>query len=266
MTDPLNSWSEDNSRLYRLIAPVAVPARAEQIATLLSLLPFEPDAEFHVVDVGAGEGILSACLLACFPRATVTTLDGSADMREQTQQRLARFGARGQVAAFDLAQTGWHTHLNNADAVLSSLCLHHLSETEKQQLFAVIYRALSPRGVLAIADLVEPQRPEAAALFAASWDLVTKQQSIQLTESPQLFEIFQQVEWNLYRYPDPYDKPSPLYHQLQWLHQTGFVGVDCFWMQAGHAIYGGYKAGAGGRRSVPFDIALRIANQELSGQ
>ena len=68
MTGQLNSWSEDNSRLYRLIAPVAVPARAEQIATLLSLLPFERDAEFHAVDVGAGEGILSACLLASCPR------------------------------------------------------------------------------------------------------------------------------------------------------------------------------------------------------
>ena len=59
MSDQPNFWSEDNSRLYRLIAPVAVPARAEQIAVLLSLLPFEQDTAFHVVDVGAGEGILS---------------------------------------------------------------------------------------------------------------------------------------------------------------------------------------------------------------
>jgi hypothetical protein len=117
--------------------------------------------------------------------------------------------------------------------------------------------------VLLIADIVEPQRPEAAALFAGSWDHITRQQSIQLTESTHLFEVFQQVEWNLYQHPDPYDKPSPLYQQLQWLHQTGFTGVDCFWMQAGHAVYGGYKTDSGARRAMLYDVALAIANQEL---
>ena len=36
-------------------------------------------------------------------------------------------------------------------------------------------------------------------------------------------------------------KPSPLYAQLKWLEQAGFEGIDVFWMQAGHAVFGGWK-------------------------
>ena len=32
-------WSEDISELYRKLAAIAVPARTEQIATLLTLIP-----------------------------------------------------------------------------------------------------------------------------------------------------------------------------------------------------------------------------------
>ena len=38
--------------------------------------------------------------------------------------------------------------------------------------------------------------------------------------------------------------PSPLFDQLAWLSEAGFEPVDCFWLLAGHAVYGGYKNGA----------------------
>jgi tRNA (cmo5U34)-methyltransferase len=49
------------------------------------------------------------------------------------------------------------------------------------------------------------------------------------------------LRWNLFTdpEPDPYDKPSPLLKQTQWLEKAGFVDVDVFWMLAGHAIFGG---------------------------
>jgi tRNA (cmo5U34)-methyltransferase len=47
----------------------------------------------------------------------------------------------------------------------------------------------------------------------------------------------------MYRYPDVdgIDKPSHLLDQLKWLEQAGFAEVDVFWMQAGHALFGGRK-------------------------
>ena len=51
----------------------------------------------------------------------------------------------------------------------------------------------------------------------------------------------------MYRYPDPsdtIDKPSTLFEQLTWLAQAGFAEVDVYWVQAGHALFGGRKGTA----------------------
>ena len=52
------SWSEADSQLHQKLALAAVPTRSEQIATLLTLLPFNPAEPFRAVELGCGEGIL----------------------------------------------------------------------------------------------------------------------------------------------------------------------------------------------------------------
>ena len=55
--------------------------------------------------------------------------------------------------------------------------------------------------------------------------------------------IQQELRWNLYRYPDPdFDMPSTVPEHLAWLEEAGFERADLFWLKAGHAVYGGYKA------------------------
>src|SRR5262245_55503896 len=112
MAETQNLWTEDDSQLYQGIASIAVPDRAEQIATLLTLLPFNPDESFRAVEIGSGQGILATTLLQCFPQATLLALDGSPAMRAQTAQRLELFSPRGSVAAFDLGSAAWHTTLD----------------------------------------------------------------------------------------------------------------------------------------------------------
>ena len=88
--------------------------------------------------------------------------------------------------------------------------------------------------------------------------------SIEQTLSRDLFQQFEQEHWNLFHYPDPdFDKPSPLFEQLLWLQAVGFAVVDCFWMQAGHAIYGGYKRT--NERGLKFEDCLDIAHKILNG-
>jgi tRNA (cmo5U34)-methyltransferase len=238
------AWTEADSKLYRELATVAVPARDEQLATLLTLLPFGQDVAFRAVELGCGEGFLSEALLECFPSASIVALDGSAEMRAQATERSRRFGSRVSVAAFDLAASDWLSRLQGFDCLLSSLCLHHLPGREKRRLFAAIAPQLSPRGALLVADLIEPQRPEARDVFAATWDHIAQAQALATHGSTRPFEKFVQERWNHYRFPDPVDQPSPLFDQLMWLREAGFAVVDCFWLQAGHAIYGGYKTRA----------------------
>jgi hypothetical protein len=51
---------------------------------------------------------------------------------------------------------------------------------------------------------------------------------------------------------------------LTWLSEAGFAVVDCFWLQAGHAIYGGYKApDEATAPRVSFTAALRAVQAAL---
>lgn len=262
MADIAEKWTEEDSKIYQALAAVAVPAREEQIAALLMLLPFGQAETFRVIELGCGPGTLAFALLDRFPGATVVGLDGSPLMRERAAGRLNRFGPRASLFPFDLAAPDtWLDHLQEADCVLSSLCLHHLPGPAKQELFTAVVGRLSARGAFLIADLVAAQRPEAAALFADSWDRLAQAQSRAASGADHLFEKFLEAEWNYYRFPDPADQPSSLFDQLAWLKAAGLAVVDCFWLQAGHAIYGGTMAGqpAVSNPALSFTAALQSA-------
>ena len=257
------TWSETDSELYRRLAPVAVPDRAEQIAAILTLVPYAEDATFRIVELACGEGLLALALLTLFRQARYLGLDGSDSMRAAAAVRLAAFGSRAQTARFELAAQDWLPQADGAGLIVSSLAVHHLPDEGKR----VLYRALCPRlaadGALLLADLVAPARAEIADLFAGSWDCAVERQARRLPDGGARIAAFRKAHWNHFRYPDPVDQPSKLSDQLRWLSEAGFVVADCFWLRAGHAIYGGYRAG---NRAVPADRfarAVEIAEKTL---
>jgi tRNA (cmo5U34)-methyltransferase len=252
------AWTESDSRLYQELAAVAVPDRVEQMAALLTLLPFGPGDVGRVVELACGEGRLSEALLDAFPSASVLALDGSDDMRARAAGRLRRFGQRAEVAGFALEAADWWSLTEGADAVVTSLAVHHLDAAGKQRLFEAMATRLNPAGALLIADLVQPLRAEALELFASSWDYSAERQSSAPPGSPRAFEEFLRTHWNIFRYPDPVDMPSPLFDQLVWLRQAGFESVDCFWLRAGHAVYGGYRGGRNAD-SPPLQVSAALA-------
>jgi len=256
-------WSIDQSNQYRQVAEVAVPDRPGQMAAILTLLPFRAADSFRIVELASGEGRLAYALLRGFPHASLLALDLEESMRRETADRLRDFGTRASVAAFDMAASDWHGMLDGADVVVSSLCIHHLDGVQKQELFQAVSARMSDRGAFIIADLILAARAEPREVFAATWDQAAESASVSVTGSRAAFEMFQSVGWNYFRNPDPFDKPSPLFDQLVWLKQAGFAVVDCFWMQAGHAIYGGYKSAEDGG-GLPYADAYAAAQAALT--
>ncbi len=267
MTEDPSRWQESWSPIYQALAAVAVPDRAEQIATLLSLIPFGTDEPFRVIEAGCGEGYLSQAILIAFPQAQVLALDGSELMRETTTQRLAAFKGRFGVDEFDLFDDTWVERTEGVDVVLSSLAVHHLDDAQKWQLFEHIGQRLSQRGALLIADLIDPGHRQVNQYFGDTWERSAATQSDEIVGNTAPYDLFRKEEWNLFRFPDPdVDKPSRLIDQLNWLKQAGFAVADCFWLQAGHAIYGGFMSDEEVTNPVRFEPALIIAQQVLGDQ
>jgi trans-aconitate methyltransferase len=240
----MSGWTEHDSETYRDIADVAVPRRQEMVATLVSIVPFAHEEPLKILELGSGDARVAQALLTVFPRSTLTALDGSDSMRRDAAKRLALFGERARVAAFDVTALDWWDRMFGVDLIVSSLCLHHLNNAKTQYLYKAAAERLSPRGALLIADLVDPQHPAARRLAADQWDAQARLQADALG-APDLFQRFVDARWNHLRFPDAGDQPSALFHHLVWLRHAGFAAVDCVWLNAGHAVFGGFKqAGA----------------------
>ena len=237
-------WEEDESQVFLRYGPLFVPRREEQIDTVCRLIPADSYEEFKVAELGAGDGALASAVMSSFPNCRYLALDGSELMRARLQSTPESQAGRLQVAPFDLADTEWRTCLPSPlRCVLASLIVHHLNADGKRQLFSDVASRLEPGGAFIMIDLVEPTSSQARDAYARQWDEDVRV-SVQVSgKGPEAYELFRNDHWNFYSdpTPDPYDQPSPLADQLNWLRDAGFSEVDCFWMYAGHAIFGGYK-------------------------
>ncbi|HLI51344.1 MAG TPA: methyltransferase domain-containing protein [Thermomicrobiaceae bacterium] len=237
-------WQEDDSAFFARYGDVITPSRAEQHAMINALIPAERNEPFRVVDLACGAGGLIGAILDHFPLARGIAYDGSDHMLVVAADNLSRFENRIEFRKFDLFDRSWLANLDEpVRAFVSSLAIHHLDGESKQQLFRDLYEHLEPGGALLIVDLMRPVNARAYDAYAENWEAAVEEQFRALPDGDWLYQIFRD-RWSFYRDPpdnDPTDKPSKLTEQLGWLREAGYVEVDCFWLRAGHAIYGGYR-------------------------
>jgi tRNA (cmo5U34)-methyltransferase len=236
-------WTEADSERFAQLGDVYVPCREEQRRVLLDLIPAQTCEPFTLVELAAGDGTFAKAVLERFTRCGVVALDGSEVMLERERHLLAPFAERAKMRHFALERDDWRAMLPSPlRCVISSLAVHHLSGAEKRRLFADVAGRLEPGGALLLADLVEAATARVAGIFGSQWNDAVRDNTARFNDARAL-DQFRADRWNFYRLdvPDPVDQPSRLVDQLDWLREAGFRVVDCFWMHAGHAIYGGYK-------------------------
>ena len=238
-------WTEQDTKDFIQFGKYFVPHREMQFQTVATVIPELPDGSY-IVDICCGEGHLCEYLLENIPNINILAMDGDADMLQQTAARLARFEGRFKTAQFDIFKDDWRTFDVPVGAFVSSLAVHHLDGPQKQQFYKDLASQIIDGGCFIIADLIRPEREEGKAIAALQWDKAVMERSLAFEGTLSGFEAFERTGWNSYRDPnfenDPVDKPSTLNEQMQWMRDAGLTNVDMYWMMAGHAIFGGYKA------------------------
>ena len=235
----MGAWTEHDSAHFLDLGRFYVPARARQMETIAGLVPRLPAAP-RVIDLCCGEGLLGEAILAAQPEAAVLGLDGSPTMREASERRLARFADRYATAPCDLHALELPPGAP-LRAVVSSLALHHVDHEAKPALYRRLHQALAPGGALLIADLVRPAGAAAWEHAAEAWDAAVRAADAAEGAGGTAWSRFQDDRWNWFRFPDAFDKPATLAQELGWLAAAGFTGVDAFWLDCGHAVYGGWR-------------------------
>ena len=202
------------------------------------LLPFAEQDEFTFLDLGAGTGAASRAILSLYPRSTAILADFSAEMMRAGEREMEPFTGRYRSVEFDMAAAGeWPAAIPAAlDAVVTSMCVHHLPDDRKQGLFAEIAASLAPGGWYLNYDPVRAEDP----LVEATWERVRDREDPEAAQRRHHRSPLEQARWdNHVRYI------IPLGPQLEYLRAAGFEGVEVYWRHLENVIYGGRRPPAG---------------------
>jgi tRNA (cmo5U34)-methyltransferase len=201
---------------------------------MASLLPFGEQEAFTFLDLGAGTGAASRTILDAYPRSTAILADFSAEMMRAGERELQRFAGRYRYVEFDMsADGGWPEGIPAAlDAVVTSMCVHHLPDERKQGLFAEIFDHLVSGGWYLNYDPVRADDP----VVQATWERVSDHADPDAAARRRHRTPSEQAHWdNHVRYI------IPLGQQLEYLRAAGFDGIDVYWKQLENVVYGGRR-------------------------
>jgi ubiquinone/menaquinone biosynthesis C-methylase UbiE len=195
------------------------------VKALVNVLPFRKDKTIRVADLGCGSGTISFFVKDVFPNARIDCVDFSPAMLDAAKKKLSGFTGISyyecDVLQFDL--TGY-------DAVLSSLCLHHIGEEkQKRDFFRKVHQGLLEEGVFYIYDVILASNKAVQDVYIEEWK---KFMGENLSSDD--------VEKTIQNYRDE-DRPFSLMNELKRLEAAGFKDVDVICKFYNGAVYGGVK-------------------------
>ncbi len=225
--------SEQGISYWRSTAGDRERRRAGQRELMAALLPFADEEPFTFVDLGAGTGAAARAVLDRYPRARAILADFSPQMMAEGEAELAGYSGRYTYVEFDLTGSDWPEGIpGTVAAVISSMCVHHVPDERKRQLFGEILAHLAPGGWFLNFDPVAPSDPAVEEAWLRAEDrrdpAAAAKRAHRTTDEQ-------------HRYANHVRHMSPLAPQLDWLRAAGFEGVDVYWKELDYVIYGGRR-------------------------
>ena len=225
--------SEEGVRYWTAKTAEREQKRATQWQFMGELLPFGEQDAFTFLDLGAGTGAAARGLLELYPRSTAILTDFSSQMMGEGEREMQQFAGRFQYVEFDMSASNWPAAIPaTLDAIVTSMCIHHLPDHRKQGLFAEILERLAPGGWYVNYDPVSS--PD--HVVEATWERVNDRDDPEAA-GKRLHRTPQEQS----RYDNHVRYVIPLDQQLDYLRSAGFQGVDVYWKHLENVIYGGRR-------------------------
>jgi len=191
-------------------------------------------------DLGAGDGGLAELVMETHPGSTGVLVDFSKPMLAAALERLAQRSGRWEIVEADLSKPEWVDRLPadaRFDAILSRLCIHHLPNARKRELYEEAFGLLEPDGLF-----LNWEHVAAGGLSEGMFDQYFRER---LLEAERERESPRSEEEVMRSYDDAHDDDILLDTETQcaWLREIGFEQVDSYFKLPELAIFGGTKKG-----------------------
>lgn len=221
----------------------AIPLAQEQLAVMERVITAAlPQGVQRFLDLGCGDGVLGAVLLARQPAATGVFVDFSPAMLTAAQTRLQPYAGAHLVTA-DYSDPRWYFQETIAahapyDALVSGFSIHHQPDARKWAIYAEIFHLLRPGGIFVNIEHVA----SASALGHA----LAEQHMLDTLWRHQQHQG-QTADWESFahafhhRVDKQANQLTPVETQCHWLREIGFVEVDCYLKLFELAVFAGRK-------------------------
>ena len=217
---------------------------------LVASLPFESEASFRVLDLGAGGGALSEEILVHFPNVQIVCQDFSEVMLSHAKQHLAKITDQAIFICNDLSTPDWSKSIPGMfDAVVSSLVMHTVPG-RVSEIYHEVFGILRNEGCFVIGDSVSPPGPTMGKVY-----LKIRLKNIQAAIKAEtgIEENLEDIEHKMQERRRSHNSEEPkrvrnplramltLENHLEWLKAAGFDEIDCPWKEMQRAIIIGIK-------------------------
>ncbi len=203
-------------------APLALDIIQQAVARLT------PQAT-AMLDIGCGAGNFTLKILDALPNLDCTLIDLSQPMLDRAAARVKPV-TRGNVTCRQVDIRHFHPPAESFDIIVAAAVLHHLrTESEWQQTFNTIYRALRPGGALWVWDMIIHDTP---AVQDVMWQRFG-QYLVELKGADYRDTVF--------AYIDKEDSPTSLNFQMEMASRAGFKRFEILHKTSVFAAYAALK-------------------------
>ncbi len=196
-----------------------VPHYLKLMSCFTQALPkeFSPKS---ILDLGCGNGNVTAKLLQAFPNTNYTLLDASQEMLNLCQQQFKDYNIKYTASYFQ----DYDFKTANYDLIVAGFSLHHCDSEEKKTLFKKIYRSLKKDGIFSYTDLMISKDNPKHSILLDDWQLFVDSN----------FPDGEKWKWLMEHYNE-FDKPDNFKDQIKWLKGAGFTEIEIttrkdYWM------------------------------------
>ena len=203
-----NTWSGAEQAREFLTRADRLPHRGEgELVLVRDLAGALPG---RILDLGCGDGRLTALLLAEYPQSEAICVDMTETMLDAARER---FAGDDRVTFVSHRLDDPLPFPGPFDAIVSSLAIHHVTDERKRSLYAEAAGLLAPGGVFANLEIVASPTPE----------------------------LHDRWRDEMGARDDPSDVLRDLASQLAWIEEAGLHHVDCIWKWRSLALMRGER-------------------------
>jgi len=201
---------DDFSKNYTNDMIGCVPHYLQLVSSFVKHLPdnFNP---ISILDLGCGNGNITAQLIPYFPNATFTLVDASPEMIELCSNQFKDYDINYSNKYFQ----DFLFNPESYDLIVAGFSLHHCDNKEKQSIFKDINSALKNGGIFSYSDLMISKTNPEHPMLLEQWN---KFVNINFPDGEKWAWIMEHYE--------AFDRPTDYLDQIEWLKNTGFTNIQ----------------------------------------